>query len=112
MTPSLLLSLLSFAQFVLAINFPFESIQLQRSDVGNNPDIIFGNGTSTNKPPCKTFPGYDGWPSSVRWSALNASLGGALLRGIPPAAACYEGEFKDASRCNAVKREQNNALFA
>ena len=107
-----LITLLLAAQTARAANFPYESVQLQRPEIGNNSDIIFDNGTSTQKPLCKSFPGYEGWPSFNRWSAFNASLGGALLRGIPPAAACYEGEFKDALRCNAVRRGSGNALFA
>jgi hypothetical protein len=107
-----LVSLLLVSGNVFAFNFPFESIQLQRSDIGNNSDINFGNGTSTEHPRCKRFPDYQGWPSAGRWSAFNASLGSALLRAIPPAAACYAGEFSDASSCNVVRRGQYSVLFA
>jgi hypothetical protein len=112
MFPSILVALLLTAETVYAINFPFENIQLQPSDIRNNSDLIFGNGSSIEKPECKSFPGYEGWPSNARWNALNVSIGGALLKGIPPAAACYEGEFKDISKCDFVKRKQNDALFA
>jgi hypothetical protein len=112
MLRSCLVILFLATRTAFAVNFPYESIQLQWSETGNNSDLVFGNGTSTQKPPCKSFPGYEGWPSAARWSAFNASLGGALLRGIPPAAACYEGEFKDASKCNVVRSGQFSALFA
>lgn len=101
-----------FVQSTRAINFPYESIQLQRSEVKDNSDIAFGNGSSTEKLPCKTFPGYEGWPSVERWTAFNATLGGSLIRGIPPAAACYDGEFRDSARCSVVRRGFNDALFA
>jgi hypothetical protein len=107
-----LVSLLLLSRNVFGFNFPYEGIQLQSLDVRNNSDISFGNGNSTEQPRCKTFPGHEGWPLAGRWNALNASLGGALLRAVPPAAACYEGEFRDESRCNVVRRGQANALFA
>jgi len=97
---------------VLAFNFPYESVQLQPSDIANNSDITFGNGTSIEKPECKSFPGYKGWPSSERWNAFNVSLGGALLRSVPPAASCYDGMYRNASRCTYVRQNQGNALFA
>jgi hypothetical protein len=97
---------------IFAFNFPYEGIQLQRSEIGNNSDIDFGNGTSAEKPLCKSFPGYESWPSAGRWSVFNASLEGALLRAIPPAATCYEGEFRNASTCNAVRQGQGKAIFA
>jgi hypothetical protein len=112
MKHSLVVALLLTVRTTLAVNFPYESVQLQPWEVWNNSDILFGNGSSTERPPCKNYPGYDGWPSSTRWSAFNDSLGGSLLRGIPPAAACYEGEYKDTAKCNAVRRSQNDALFA
>lgn len=97
---------------VLAFNFPYESVQLQRSDIANNSDITFGTGAGIEKPACKGFPGYEGWPSPKRWDALNVSLEGALLRGIPPAASCYEGMYRNASRCTYVRQNQGNVLFA
>jgi hypothetical protein len=107
-----LVSLLLLSCNVFGFNFQYESIQLQSSEVRINSDISFGNGNSTEQPQCKTFPGYEGWPLAGRWSALNTSLGGALLRALPPAAACYEGEFRDESRCDVVRRGQGNVLFA
>jgi hypothetical protein len=117
MSPPMMLTLVlnylfMFSHIAFAINFPYESVQLQPLDVRNNSDIVFGNGTSTELPPCKTFPGYVGWPSPERWTAFNASLRGALLQGIPPAAACYGGEYENATRCSAVRSGQFNAVFA
>jgi hypothetical protein len=112
MVPSFSLSsILLLAQAAFAYNFPYESIQLKESDVENNPDLAFGEAIEAIIPPCKNYPGYDGWPSSTQWSALNVSLGGTLLKGISPAAACYQGEYKDATKCANVKRRQSDALF-
>ncbi|KAF2026199.1 hypothetical protein EK21DRAFT_116094 [Setomelanomma holmii] len=58
-----------------------------------------------------SYSGYEGWPSSSRWAVFNTTLGGSLLRGIPPAAAYYEDEFQDAAKCNDARRGQNNATF-
>lgn len=110
--PAPFLTLLYAAQIVSAINFPYEKTQLTESDVGNNTDIAFGKLPVSKRPQCKSFPGYDGWPSSDRWSGFNVSLGGALIRGIPPAAACYDGEYKNATACANVRRRQGDALFA
>ena len=109
---STVITLFSAAHFAFAINFPYENVQLKESDVGNNSDIAFGKLPVDQSPQCKSYPGYEGWPSTNRWSAFNVSLGGALVRGIPPAAACYEGEYKDAATCAVVRRRQGDALFA
>lgn len=97
---------------VIAVNFPYESHQLKTSEVKNNSDFQFGNSAIISKPVCKTFPGDVSWPSSERWDALNTSLGGALIKGVPPAAACYAGEYNDATKCAAVRRGERNALWA
>lgn len=100
------------AHFVRAFNFPYESIQLKDSDVGNSSDIAFGKLPVEEAPRCKSYPGYEGWPLPERWSAFNLSLGGSLIRGIPPAATCYKGEYEDMERCADVRRRQGDALFA
>jgi hypothetical protein len=109
-TLSLLLVAIT-ARLSLAYNFPYESIQLEKGDVANNPDIAFGEAPVDTVAKCKTFPGDSGWPSYTRWDAFNASLGGALVRGIPPAAACYEGQYEDAVRCDLVRGESRNSNF-
>lgn len=100
------------AQTLSAYNFPYERVQLTDFDVGSDSDMAFGSPPDAELAHCKTYPGYEGWPSSDRWAAFNVSLGGVLLKGIPPAAACYEGEYKDVAGCANVRRRQNDALFA
>jgi hypothetical protein len=107
-----LLSGLLTVQVTFAYNFPYESIQLTDYDIGNNTDLAFGRAPEGQLPQCKDYPGYDGWPSSKQWDAVNVSLGGSLLKGIPPAAACYEGEYKDTTKCANVRRRQSDALFS
>lgn len=108
------LAVLSLAsRFAFAFNFPYESIQLTEADVADNPDIAFGKlPASNNGKKCKTFPGDDNWPSTERWSAFNSSLGGALVKGIPPAAACYQGPYYDEAKCAIVRARQGSSRFA
>jgi hypothetical protein len=103
----------SLAFSALAFNFPYESIQATEADVANNPDIAFGTlPASNNGPHCKTYPGDADWPSDERWSVFNSSLGGALVKGIPPAAACYQGFYYDEARCKVVRARQTSSRFA
>ncbi|CAI6340144.1 unnamed protein product [Periconia digitata] len=96
----------------IAYNFPYEAVQLQESDVANNPDLAFGSLPGEIPADCKTFPGDDDWPSTQRWAALNATLNGALIRAVPPLAACYQGPFYNAAKCEDVKRQSGSSLFA
>ncbi|KAF2712667.1 FAD/FMN-containing isoamyl alcohol oxidase-like protein MreA [Pleomassaria siparia CBS 279.74] len=111
---ALALAVLSVAsQSAYAINFPYENIQLTEGDVANNSDIAFGTLPPIgNGRKCKTFPGDDNWPSDTRWRAFNASLGGALVKGIPPAAACYDGPYLNEGGCTTVRARQNSSRFA
>ena len=102
----------SLAFSALAFNFPYESIQATEADVANNPDIAFGTLPASNDGRhCKTYPGDADWPSDERWSAFNSSLGGALVKGIPPAAACYQGPYYDEARCGVVRARQASSRF-
>ena len=112
MRVSSLISAFFTAQLAFAYNFPYESTQLTESDIGSSTDIAFGTVPQDEVPQCKNYPGYAGWPSTIQWNALNVSLGGTLLKGVPPAAACYEGEYKDTTKCANVRRRQSDALFA
>ncbi|KAF1830768.1 FAD/FMN-containing isoamyl alcohol oxidase-like protein MreA [Decorospora gaudefroyi] len=99
------------AHIVSAYNFPYEGVQLKDSDIGDDANLAFGKLPPGTIPKCKNYPGYAGWPSSDKWDALDVALGGALIKGIPPAAACYDGEYKDAMTCANVRRRQTDALF-
>ncbi|KAI2780458.1 FAD-binding domain-containing protein [Daldinia loculata] len=86
-------------------NFAFEAEQLTEDDIGDFSAIAFGN-ASTAAPPddddtpdCREYPGTPNWPLDEEWSRLNRSLGGALIKGVPPAAVCYDGPYKDEAAC-------------
>jgi hypothetical protein len=102
---------LSTALPSLAYNFPYERVQLTALDVANNSDIAFGDLPAGEIAKCKTFPGDSSWPSSDRWNAFNTSLGGALVKGVPPAAACYKGQYEDAAKCEAARQGQRSSNF-
>jgi hypothetical protein len=101
---------LTFSAF--AFNFPYESIQATDADMAKNPDIAFGTlPASDSGRHCKTYPGDTDWPPNERWIAFNSSLGGALVKGIPPAAACYQGLYYDEARCEVVRARQASSRF-
>lgn len=56
------------------------------------------------------YPGDATWPSDAQWQKFNDTLGGALIRGVPPARVCYPG-FYDAAKCAAVKANYFNSQF-
>ncbi|RYP40862.1 hypothetical protein DL767_001343 [Monosporascus sp. MG133] len=104
---AILFAVFAFVQCI-DVNFPFESVQLTSADVGNYSAIDFGNKNTVppvyDGPACKAYPGTPEWPLDDQWSRLNTSLGGVLLKPVPIAAACYDGPYEDASRCNFLLR--------
>jgi hypothetical protein len=80
----------------------FEAIQLGADHIDDFPGVEFGDDNAQNRmgPECKSFPGDDDWPTDLEWRRLNTTLGGALLRPVPPAAVCYQGPSYDAAKCN------------
>ncbi|KAF2280047.1 FAD/FMN-containing isoamyl alcohol oxidase-like protein MreA [Westerdykella ornata] len=113
LSPLQAVSLLCLAQSALAVNFPFEQTTLSEADVKGNKDLAFGKlpVPAVNKARCKTYASDANWPSTDRWNAFNASLGGALLKGIPPAAACYEGPYYNPARCEQIRSIQGSTNF-
>ncbi|KAH7397515.1 hypothetical protein BKA64DRAFT_600285 [Cadophora sp. MPI-SDFR-AT-0126] len=98
---------------VLAINFPYEAIQLTQDDINDFPVLSFAaaNSEPSDDPKCKAFPGSLDWPTEEEWNKLNASLDGALLKPLPPASACYPGPSFDAAQCNFVITPPGNTRF-
>lgn len=91
---------------VHGFNFPYEGIQLTDTDVQNYSRIAFGASTTSAASPttsadCKVYPGDAQWPSDSEWTKFNDSLGGALIKGVPPAKVCYQ-PFYDATQCALV----------
>ncbi|KAH8653105.1 hypothetical protein BGZ60DRAFT_387156 [Tricladium varicosporioides] len=108
------LFLIFFFQFVLAINFPWESIQLTEAEAKANPSLSFGDTSlpipapSPNTTICKIYPGETLWPSPQAWALLNSTLSGALIQPLPLASACYPKWF-DATKCDYVKSNWGNS---
>jgi hypothetical protein len=103
-----------FLSSALAYNFPNEAIQLSEAGVEGNPDLAFGNVKAlnqVNKTKCKLWPGDADWPSDTRWNAFNSSLGGALIKGIPPASYCYPGDGFDGAKCAAARAGFSSIVF-
>ncbi|KAF2016220.1 FAD/FMN-containing isoamyl alcohol oxidase-like protein MreA [Aaosphaeria arxii CBS 175.79] len=104
--------LLLASQHVTAINFPYERTTLKDSDIGNNSDIAFGDPKKpVSKARCRVYPGDADWPSNAKWDRFNATLGGALIRGIPPSAACYQGPYYNPTKCNEARRGLSSSLY-
>ncbi|KAK0718552.1 hypothetical protein B0T26DRAFT_676704 [Lasiosphaeria miniovina] len=76
-------------------NFAWERAQLGANETAGYPDIAFGDATGSNAsyagPKCRVGPGDAAWPAAAEWRRFNSTLGGALLKPLPPGAACYPG---------------------
>ncbi|OAA58687.1 FAD-binding, type 2 [Cordyceps fumosorosea ARSEF 2679] len=64
-------------------------------------------------PPCRAYPGTNGWPSAEAWNALNKTVNGQLLRPtILPGGVCHKGQPNyDESRCAAVAKDWETSEF-
>ncbi|KAK3381106.1 FAD binding domain-containing protein [Podospora didyma] len=64
---------------------------------------------------CKCYPGDSCWPSNNEWASLNRTVGGRLVRAIPPGAVCYDSfegtPTKDATQCAVVASQWTNASW-
>ena len=57
-------------------------------------------------------PNSECWPSPVEWSALNKTLSGNLIRGVPPASVCYPSEPNyNEERCAVVLSQWFNSTW-
>jgi hypothetical protein len=105
---SALIVLAASASFlVTAANFHFESNSLTDDEISsfNFPSVNFGDTKKNDQSNirCKVFPGDADWPTAKEWTLLNTTLGGALLRPEPLAAACYPNDpLFNAEQCNLL----------
>lgn len=61
---------------------------------------------------CKLTPFDADWPSHAEWTALNKSIGGALIETRPSASSCYLGNPFDSSlNCKTVESNWTQAAF-
>ncbi|KAK4214115.1 hypothetical protein QBC37DRAFT_421731 [Rhypophila decipiens] len=62
-----------------------------------------GAQSQTHTPPgCRAFPGDIEWPSALAWKALNLTVGGKLIAGVPLGRPCFNPGASQA-RCTALK---------
>jgi hypothetical protein len=108
-----LVSLVSLASVAVCTNFPWEKVKLTEGETFKYPDIAFGDhhGAKYTGPRCKVAPGDPGWPSLKEWKKLNETLGGALLKPVPPGAACYDGPHHDAEQCDFLLTQVRSTRF-
>lgn len=95
---------------------PFESIQLTQEDVAAFPAVDFGDRETappwnSPTPRCRAWPGSPDWPTESEWEQLNTTLGGALLRPLPAASACYWGDNYNESLCEWLINESSRTHF-
>ncbi|KXH29855.1 FAD-dependent monooxygenase [Colletotrichum nymphaeae SA-01] len=61
---------------------------------------------------CKTTPYDTTWPSDSDWTALNQSVGGALIKTRPVASSCYDGNpFSSTLTCDTVDDGWSSSAF-
>lgn len=114
----IILSTFLVANGALAVgkNFPFESVQLTQADTGRFPALRFGDKdrgppASSNSPRCRAWPGSRDWPTDAEWKQLNVTLDGGLLRPLPAAAACYQGELYNETMCRWLVGQSGRTHF-
>lgn len=92
----------------------FESETVQLTDKSLSPldrkqTALFGFDKNDSRPStphkgdCKLLPGDKSWPSDTVWGQFDDFLGGALIKTVPLAAACYPSwpEY-DSEKCKNV----------
>ncbi|KAL8674027.1 MAG: hypothetical protein Q9168_001559 [Polycauliona sp. 1 TL-2023] len=51
------------------------------------------------------------WPSLEKWTDLNKTVGGKLIKNVQPAAVCYPGPYKDDAKCDYVDSQWTSQDF-
>lgn len=106
--------------------FGYETAQLTSEVIANLTDLhlsnisLFDFATSCSSsqakrsaPSCRAFPGSDDWPSDVVWKVFDLLLGGALIKGTPLAAPCFNSwpELRDEETCEYIKERWHTPRF-
>jgi hypothetical protein len=63
-----------------------------------------------SKADCRCTPEQACWPVESQWAALNQTVGGKLIKGVPPAAVCHEPNYNE-EQCEKVKANFGKADF-
>ncbi|KAK3986410.1 hypothetical protein QBC44DRAFT_248259 [Cladorrhinum sp. PSN332] len=92
-----------------------DETELTHQDIQGFSSLRFANpvaSRNSSHPRCKAFPGDPLWPSETEWSRLNSSLGGALLKPLPPASFCYPTSPNfDNGSCNFLFTNASQSTF-
>lgn len=56
---------------------------------------------------CRYLPGDNAWPSTAQWNALNRTIGGKLIRGVPLGQPCFAPHY-DPVACANVQAHWTN----
>ncbi|KAK3358149.1 FAD binding domain-containing protein [Lasiosphaeria hispida] len=105
--------------------FPFETLQLTDAALANMAhsapavDLSMFSFKDDSKlrsratqAACKTYPGDPAWPTDPMWRLFDNLLGGALIKTVPEASACYaEWGHYSASKCEELTNNWNNSTF-
>ena len=68
---------------------------------------LFASGTfAACNTACKAYPGTPSWPSADSWSRFNDTVEGRLIRPLPPAATCHQGQPNyDPEACKTLQQD-------
>ena len=58
---------------------------------------------------CKTYPGDLLYPTKAVWKVFDLLTGGRLIKTIPYASVCYEGDLYDESKCQFLLDNWNQS---
>jgi hypothetical protein len=68
--------------------------------------------TTSSGPTCKAAPGTASWPSADTWVSLNQTVGGQLIKTIPPGSVCHaQQQFYSPQLCPLVLNAWSNEFF-
>lgn len=103
-----------------ATYFNFETVQLTNdslSELNASTLALFGFSdeeasidlTERSTSSCRVSPGDKLWPSTLVWSLFDLLLGKALIKTVPLASPCYNGQYYDAEKCADLTANWTNS---
>jgi FAD binding domain len=113
-----LLKFLSVNSVIAANLFPFETVQLQESELAalsaEHANLLtFSTPAPSKTAKCKVFPGDEAWPTDAIWAYLNSTTSNrGLIKTIPIAAPCYAGSpynVYSADKCTYITNQWSNS---
>lgn len=102
-----------------ATYFDFETVQLTNnslSELNASTLALFGFSdeeasvnTERSTASCRVSPGDKLWPNTLVWSLFDLLLGKALIKTVPLASPCYNGQYYDAGKCADLTANWTNS---